>query len=147
MDAIKKTRIEFFLGNPERKDDNFCFEEKRKSTFLFRMKAHCKLSTEKLQGNSHVRPGLWTKLCLVFLLARKHGYEQNQVLILASKLDFQPGCCMLAKAKSVLPAAALQSALILSQYFTVQFPNVSSLVASEETQCDTVNLVGPWQLR
>jgi hypothetical protein len=83
----------------------------------------------------------------MFLLARKHEYEQNQVLILASKLDFKPGCCMLAKAKSILPAAALQSALILSQYFTMQFPNVSSLVASEETQCDTINLVGPWQLR
>jgi hypothetical protein len=35
----KKKQEEFFLGNPERKDDNFCFEEKRKSTFLFHMKS------------------------------------------------------------------------------------------------------------
>ncbi|KAL9376942.1 hypothetical protein Peur_031062 [Populus x canadensis] len=103
------------------------------------MKAqYCKLSTEKLQGNSHVRPGSRTKLCLMFLLARKHEYEQNQVSILASKLDFKPGCCLLAEAKSILPA--LQSALILSQYFTMQFPDVSSLVDSEETQCDPINL-------
>ena len=148
MDAIKKTR-RVFLRQSRKKRRQLIFALKKSASrhFYFTWKAHCKLSTGKLQGNSHVRPGLLTKLCLMFLLARKHEYEQNQVLILASKLDFKPGCCMLAKAKSILPAAALQSALILSQYFTMQFPNVSSLVASEETQGDTINLVGPWQLR